>query len=80
MNGKIEEYGNLCIERAGVMKEQWCPYTVSGKDMTKCGDWCSHFGEPFEGDEHDKKHGINQCLTLCHTLLEFNEFSDERNL
>ena len=74
MNGKIDCYGVLCIERAGVMKTQYC---INGG---QCSDDCSHFGEPYEGDEYDKEHDINHCLTLCHTILEFKEFTDERKV
>lgn len=86
MNGKIDGNGWLRIHRGNRIELQQCPFSAIDfeiNDITirqPCGDWCPLFGEPFEGDEHDKKHGINQCLTLCHTLLEFNEFTDERNL
>jgi len=50
MKIEINEYGNLLLERAGKMKEVYCPYAlgidgdVNGWD-THCGDWCALFGE-----------------------------------
>ena len=74
MNGKIDNKGVLYIERGRFMKKQYC---INGG---QCSDNCSHFGEPLEGDQHDKEHDINHCLTLCHTILEFKEFTDERKV
>jgi hypothetical protein len=39
----INEYGLLYLERAGTLKEQFCPFAHG---QTSCGDWCPHFGEP----------------------------------
>ena len=48
MKGKIDANGCLCLERAGQLKLQDCPYRslVEGKYRFACGDWCPHFGEP----------------------------------
>lgn len=66
MKGKIGKDGVLHIERAGVMKLQWCPQSGG-----HCGDWCPLFGEP-------EKHPKYTYLILCHRMIEFAEFTDER--
>lgn len=68
MKGKLDKNGNLHIERAGKMIQQYCHY-ASG---SKCSSFCSNFREL----------GTPQGLTvlaLCQGIeLAFNEFSDER--
>ena len=69
MKGKINEFGNLSIERAGQLKLQLCPDGYGAA----CGDWCPLFHEP----EHYQTK--NQwTLDLCKTTLLFDEFVDER--
>ena len=82
----IDEDGRLHIERAGVYRQQTCPYTFNGFWMG-CGDWCPHFGEPttfpFRADDRDPGAGLRQyvTLTLCHgnsfRVVE-EDFTDER--
>jgi len=43
MKGNIDIRGNLHIERAGILRPQFCSY----KDIP-CGDHCPKFGEPRE--------------------------------
>ena len=79
MKGKIDEDGNLYIERAGKMKQQFCPF-----DVKPCGDWCPLFGEPMDNtmswttvDGHIGGHKTTE-LELCRKKLYFDEFTDER--
>ena len=80
MNGKISKEGDLYIERAGVMKPQFCPHNPYGvgsdNGMTACGDWCPLFGEPKLED------GTNSAiLDLCnqkHLFLDI--FTDARKV
>lgn len=60
---KINNTGNLLIERAGVFKAQACPY---GREDTPCGDWCPLFQEE-EGN-----------INLCETMYFYSELIDER--
>ncbi len=70
MNGKIDEKGDLWIERAGKMRGQGCPYS---NGLSMCGDWCSLFGEP----EMVTDDGPTE-LALCHQVWYFTNFTDER--
>ena len=83
MKGKIDENGNLYIERGASLKIQFCPfvtdksYKVENKLLpVPCGDWCPLFGEPKLED------GTNSAiLDLCnHKQLFFDEFVDERKV
>lgn len=70
MKGKIDVYGCLEIERAGVMKEQYCPYAIEAR----CGDYCPKFREPRLMPETGRYE-----LDICeHLTLFFDEFEDER--
>ncbi len=71
MRGKINKNGCLEIERAGVMKEQFCPERIGGF----CGDNCPLFCEPEEIE--NSKFGKYE-LALCHQTLYFNELIDQR--
>ena len=43
MKARIDENGNLEIERARAWKMQPCPWAPN--DVTLCGDWCPLFNE-----------------------------------
>ena len=47
MKAKIDEIGNLHIQRAGELKKQYCPYssTDSRDNVATCGDRCPLFVE-----------------------------------
>jgi len=42
MKIRIDPTGHLWIERAGVMRKQYCPHDDTG-DPTACGEWCPLF-------------------------------------
>ena len=69
MKIKIDADGILWIERAGVLKEQFCPFDPGDGDdkCVMCGDWCPLFGEPFDGG-----------LTICQGRTLRGEIADER--
>jgi hypothetical protein len=77
MKGKIDNNGWLRIERGGKEKLQECPFTQKTfqvNDLTirePCGDWCPLFDEP-------EKRPKCTYLILCHRMIEFAEFTDER--
>ena len=79
MNGKIDEYGNLIIQRIRKGKEffvhQICPFmSKSIKECIYCGDRCPHFSDIY-------CIGENQCLDLCHgKTLIFESLDDDREL
>ncbi len=50
MKAKIDNDGILFMERAGIMKKQFCPWTTDG---ATCGDWCPKFIEPFAATKAD---------------------------
>lgn len=90
MKGKIDKKGNLYIERDSRHDGAvYCPFQqtdLSGKDVT-CGDWCPLFGEPYPHTERaSPTNGLDRrmvetgqtVLSLCHTTLIFDEFTDER--
>jgi len=60
---KINNVGNLLVERAGVLKPQGCPYK-SGD--VPCGDWCPLFQE---------REGV---FDICETSFTYTELIDER--
>ena len=75
MIGKINKDGWLEIERAGKMKQQFCPLQPEQNAFrtNRCGDWCPHFGEPvFSIMCKDWE------LSTCKHSLYFKEFTDER--
>lgn len=79
MKVKINEWGNLEIERAGKFKGQACPLTVdvsSDGDSSPCGDWCPLFGEPYLDEEN-----YHIVIDLCKDYLSVHEddFIDERS-
>lgn len=91
MKGRINKYGNLCIERAGIEKAQVCPFldhdNIFDDRFYRCGDWCPLFGEPYPHTERaNRTNGLDRrmvatgktVLTLCQTALIFDEFTDER--
>lgn len=76
MKIKIDKDGYLWLERAGVMKKQYCPHDP---DLQMCcGDWCPLFttGHLVE------KMGVPQPIevTLCRTdyVVAPHDFTDER--
>ncbi len=80
MKGKINNEGELYIERAGRMVSQLCPYRSSAPHT--CGDWCPLFGEPSReyictimGQDCFSK---NTTLNLCNKKMTLTEFKDER--
>ena len=90
MKGKIDSQGFLHIERAGVMKEQLCPFQsldtnpLYGKE---CGDWCPLFGEPYTWekcklDKNNDKVYVNMIsINICNRHdfeFELNDLTDER--
>jgi len=79
MNGKIERNGYLMIERAGVMRTQYCPFTARYHDApVPCSDMCPLFGEP-EKQETSFPEGCHTTILLCHEReLTFDTFTDER--
>ena len=76
MKGNIDIRGNLHIERAGILRPQFCPY----KDIP-CGDHCPKFGEPRE-DCITTRNAISItgiALPLCtRDQLFFTELADNR--
>jgi hypothetical protein len=81
MNGKIDKYGLLQIERAGVMKAQMCPFDTD--HVSECGDWCPLFGEPaletlFGSDRLALTSKSAIVLHLCHRPLVLDTLTDER--
>ena len=78
MEGKIDQYGVLWIERAGKMKEQMCPFDSppdANRTPWSCGDVCPLFGEPWPSNKSKTK-----WLSLCHTEIKFDSFTDERGV
>ena len=80
MNGKIDEKGRLCIERAGQMVGQNCPNRT---DKDFCGDWCPLFSEPAPTEEYDSENDIfkkteKTAIYLCQNQLVLDNFTDER--
>ena len=80
MNGKIDTDGFLSIERAGVMKEQLCPYmnneikTYGGQtgryisstlQMRPCGDWCPLFDEPYSYKKFKDSNRVGYFIMWC---------------
>ena len=78
MKGRIDTAGNLYIERAGILKQQQCPFTAPEHTEENalymiCGDHCPHFSEPFG------RAGSSAMLTICQKrMLGFEEFEDLR--
>lgn len=52
MKIEIDNEGFLCLERGGVLKEQYCPHCHGVMDQ--CGDWCPLFSEPFKNGYQDQ--------------------------
>ena len=90
MKGKIWIDGHLMILRGREMSPQYCPYaqrhTLQNYDIP-CGDWCPLFGEPYPHTERRNPFNAldlsteltgKTALSLCHTTLIFDEFTDER--
>jgi len=73
----IDEGGLLWIERAGVMKPQFCPFVgvdEGGRRKSECGHWCPLFGDP----EPTSEGGTEHVLTLCYGHMLVGEITDER--
>ena len=80
MKIKIDKYGHLWLERAGVMKKQYCPHAP---DLQMCcGTWCPLFGEPTRHEWNAIAGGSEfTCeLLLCQTriVVRSPDFTDER--
>ncbi len=89
MKGKIDKEGILYIERAGKLKNTYCPYQV---EMISCCDECPLFGEPEVvkmiggGGGLDGSCKIEICngkilyfIEICNgKTLNFEELIDER--
>ena len=74
MKGKIDEKGNLLIERAGKMKALGCPF---GGGAEFCGDWCPHFREPDKDFRGDLPYSA--IVAICQKkYLNFTDFKDLR--
>lgn len=73
MKAKIDKNGNFMIERAGVFKQQGCPFSQDAY----CGDWCPLFAESiyFKNRTKDMVH-----IELCQKMitLKKQDFVDER--
>lgn len=91
MKGRINQYGNLYIERVRGENAQICPFhdhdNVFYGRFYRCGDWCPLFGEPYPHTERaNPTNGLDRrmvetgqtVLMLCQTALIFDEFTDER--
>ncbi len=75
--GMIDASGNLSIDRAGEMKEQYCPFdpTILDEEQSEsvhCGDWCPLFGEPCYVTSD------NTSIEICRRILGFEVFKDMR--
>lgn len=77
MKGKIDECGNLIIQRVRGGKEFFihsvCPFmSKSAKEYVYCGDRCPHFSDIYCIDE-------DQCLDLCNgKTIIFEQLDDNR--
>jgi len=82
MKGKIDKDGVLYIERAGVMRQQMCPYSYSNQlpvfSATQCGDACPLFGEPTQLSHTPS--GDTYGIKLCQRELVFGKLTDERKV
>ncbi len=91
MKGRINQYGNLYIERVRGENAQICPFhdhdNVFYGRFYRCGDWCPLFGEPYPHTERRNHFNAldlsteltgKTALSLCHKTLIFDEFTDER--
>ncbi len=83
MNGKLDDYGYLCIERVDRYRAQECPYACVEHQL--CGDWCAKFGEPYMemGMVNGDVNSIwgptgRKAIKVCGDILVFTEFKDER--
>jgi len=74
MNGKLDKNGKLWIERAGLLKEQFC---LENQCYT-CGDQCPQFGEPERTHADDDITGYVIQICQNRDLLFDNTFKDER--
>lgn len=69
MKIKIDRDGYLWLERAGKMKQAWCPTHFR---RSPCGDWCAKFRE----DSDSKVAEVFLCDTEHY--CDIKDFSDER--
>jgi len=77
MKGRINFLGHLQIERAGKLKDAFCPFADR---ETHCGHWCPLFGEPSNEVVIDIEDGAvdRVALPICKKVLLFEELTDER--
>lgn len=71
MKAKINKNGFLSLERAGLLKEQACPYTQA---EGHCGDWCPLFYINWLPS------GDSIVVDLCKTnhIIKLEDFTDDR--
>jgi len=77
MQGTINKFGFLKIQRGQGLTIQQCPFRAS----SYCGDWCPLFGEPrYDQAVPAYSQTRNPChITICHNrILELDNFTDER--
>lgn len=67
MEGKINEYGNLMLNREGNWLVQFCPYRTN----TECGNDCPLFGEVQTSQAR------KFTLSLCRKELVFDSFKND---
>jgi len=95
VKGLIDRKGQLKIERAGILKYQFCPYRnlseVDDSTEAVCDDSCPLFGEPVlmtfttqTGTPLKITHSIEAekvtSFEICNgRMLKFTEFTDERS-
>jgi len=81
MKIKISKEGHLYLEKKGIMKKQYCPYSSSSEIMTACGDWCPLFEEPiYDTNPYREDCKTHVELIICKTTFTCKEpdFTDER--
>ena len=84
--GMITEGGVLYVERRGRLVSAVCPFSSTENVSVKCGEWCSHFGEPglsevYLGRPKDKVMVKMYMLHLSCGVgrrFMFDEFDDKR--
>lgn len=75
MKAKIDERGWLSLERAGKIKEVYCPWTKDPSDFecSHCGDWCALFRI---AEWNEVKIAVEMCKKTL--FIDKDDFTDER--
>jgi hypothetical protein len=73
MKAKIDEFGELWLERSGKMKLQYCPFRHF---MSSCGDHCPLFEINLYKNKLEKVHRILLCKKTY--FIELDNFIDKR--